>query len=89
MAETPDRCALLSVLANDRPTDQILILDGALVINKRAGVRHQAVKRLFYKAVIKLSGTLPHTSGITSLDTLIFFYLGIQFLPTRLSMRAF
>jgi superfamily II DNA or RNA helicase len=46
-----------------------LVLDEVHLVNKRNGIRHQALKRLPYEAVIGLTGTMAHnvwhnTSGI-------------------------
>lgn len=67
---------------------KILALDEAQVINKRYGIKHQAVKNLFYKSVIILSGTLAHNKW-SDISGYLAFLKNHPFSTHRLFMKAF
>lgn len=64
------------------------MLDEAQLVNKRWGVRHQALKRLFYMAVLPLSGTPAHNKW-HGFSGLVGFLQGHPFTTHPLFMKAF
>jgi len=65
-----------------------LILDEAQVVNKETGVRHKAVKKLYFKAVVLLTGTPAHNKWHNFFG-LIDFLRGHHFTTRSLFMKAF
>lgn len=65
-----------------------LVLDEAQLVNKRHGVRHRALKDLFYHSVLLLSGTPAHNKW-HNFSGLVDFLQGHPFTTHTLFLKAF
>jgi SNF2 family DNA or RNA helicase len=65
-----------------------LVLDEAQLVNKRNGVRHKALKALYYEAVLALSGTPGH-NHYHGFSGIVDFLSGHPFTTHKLFMKTF